>query len=546
MIELRTMHISLLAWGSIFSLVATVFMFLSRNFNKERKIWLTSLLVACALLLASDSLAYAYRGGADAVAYWIVRISNFAVFFVSDIIMFLFHGYVCNHLFANRVKKQNTLAKVRIYAVYALAVTGMVLVILSLLTGLYYTIDADNLYHRSSFFFISLIPPALGLLIDLSLIIQYRKNLTKDIFASLMIYITLPFAAEVIQAFHYGASYINISICISVIILFAVAVLNQNREIAIWEREASELKDSLKLAIEERESCYSAVAQIYLSMYLVDIRTGTYKAIKSTKSTESGNDTGPDNLFPAQAQYITEKFVTEQYKSAVGEFTDLSTLGDRLEGKNVIEHIFWSHTFGWCRGSFIRVDSDEEGNLRRALFCIEVIDEEKRRENYLQYLAETDIMTGLTNRGTGEKRVKELLGRAVGGAFCLIDCDNFKAVNDMYGHTAGDKVIVCIARCIKKTCSDKDIVFRLGGDEFAVYSMGLRSEAQVGDFTQKLFENMGKIRIPELGNEKISVSVGAAFSVGKRMSFDELYRQADIAMYESKKATGCKATVYRR
>lgn len=505
------------------------------------------MLITCTLLLAADALAYAFKGNESTLGYYVVRISNCAVFMLSDIILFFFNGYVACYLFGKADLKgnKNKLLKARLIAVYAIAAIGVILVIVSQFTGLYYTIDANNLYHRSDLFFISLIIPALGMLIDLSLIIQYRKNISTEVLISLLLYLILPLIAECIQVFWYGPSLINLSICIAVIIMFTFAIVDQNKVLNVKEREALELKNSLKSAIDEKERCYSAVAQIYLSMHLIDVKTGSFKTIKSAESIEKNKDEKQVDYFPVQIKHVMEKLATERFKKAVLYFTDISTLNKRLAEKNVVEHVFLGNTSGWCRESFIRVDSDEEGNLWHVLYCVEVIDEAKRKENYLQHLAETDIMTGLINRGTGEKRVKDLLNKNVYGLFCLIDCDNFKSINDEFGHNVGDKVIVDLAKCLKKSCKDKDVVFRLGGDEFAVYMPGILSETAAENFFVRFFDNLAKIKIPQLGDKKISVSMGADFFKGKKVSFDRLYKNADMAMYDSKKVTGCKATVYK-
>ena len=71
--------------------------------------------------------------------------------------------------------------------------------------------------------------------------------------------------------------------------------------------------------------------------------------------------------------------------------------------------IFIDKKTGWCRSRFIPVDYDENGRLLHVLFCIECIEEEKKRENRLIYLAQTDLMTGLYNRGSGERQISHLL-----------------------------------------------------------------------------------------------------------------------------------------
>ncbi|MGN1040443.1 MAG: hypothetical protein ACI4QL_03340, partial [Candidatus Fimimonas sp.] len=217
MMDLRTIHVALLAWGSIFSLISAVCLCLNRSFSGKKRLWMIGMLLACTFLLASDSFAYAFKGNVGTEAAWIVRLSNFLVFLLSDVILYLFHGYICSCLF-NNTKPTDAFTQFCIKTVYAIAVLGMSLVVVSQFTGLYYTIDANNVYQRTNLFFISLIPPAVGMIIDFVLIVKYHKNVSKDIFVSLLLYIVLPLTAEIVQAFVYGISLINISICISVII----------------------------------------------------------------------------------------------------------------------------------------------------------------------------------------------------------------------------------------------------------------------------------------------------------------------------------------
>ena len=84
------------------------------------------------------------------------------------------------------------------------------------------------------------------------------------------------------------------------------------------------------------------------------------------------------------------------------------------------------------------------------------------------------FMTGLYNRGSGERQISHLLQEKTGGLLCLIDCDKFKTINDTYGHSTGDKVIIAVAETMQKSCRDKDVVLRLGGDEFAVFMPEMR------------------------------------------------------------------------
>ena len=227
------------------------------------------------------------------------------------------------------------------------------------------------------------------------------------------------------------------------------------------------------------------------------------------------------------------------------EFVDITTVEDRLRGKNTIVHEFTGKVSGWCRERFIPVDYDADGRLWHVLYCVENIDEEKRRENRLMYLAQTDLMTGIRNRGSGENKITEYLVRKQCGLLCLLDCDKFKSINDTYGHVVGDKVIIAIADTLRKSCRDDDVVLRLGGDEFAVFIPGMLDKERAEAFFDRLFSNIEHIDIAEMNGKHILLSLGACFYDGMDcITFDQLYRRADTAMYDSKKKQGYSATIF--
>lgn len=296
-----------------------------------------------------------------------------------------------------------------------------------------------------------------------------------------------------------------------------------------------------------RMSSYSALAEIYLSMHLIDLKTGTYQQIKSADYIEKEcSDIDPED-FLKRIQSVMQHFCTDMYKASVFEFTDISTLGERLRLTNTIVHEFIAIVSGWCRERFIKVDSDEKGRPWHVLYCVEVIDEQKRREKRLLYLSETDSMTGINNRGSGERKITEFLDKKMGGLLCLLDCDKFKKINDTYGHAVGDSVLIHLAEALQRACRENDIVMRLGGDEFAMYLPGIADEKQASLFFERLFNQVDQISIPEMKNQKINISLGASLCSGSEtVTFDQLYHEADMAMYKSKKVEGHHATIYRK
>lgn len=290
---------------------------------------------------------------------------------------------------------------------------------------------------------------------------------------------------------------------------------------------------------------YQAIAQIYLSMHRVNIQTNAFEIIK-THSIIEGNRTSSTNTdFQQQAWAIAAATVTEDYVEEVKAFTNLATLEKRLENSIFIEHEFVGKTAGWCRHQFIVADRDAKGHILHVIYTIEIINEAKKRENHLRYLAQTDMLTGLNNRGSGEQKVKELLQQGQPGALTLIDCDRFKSINDTYGHMVGDQVLIALAEAIAKGIHKGDIALRLGGDEFAIYMLNIVDKEKAKVHIQHVFDEVNKIHIPQIYGHPIHISMGVTFFQPETpMKFDHLYQQADKAMYESKRTVGTIATFY--
>ena len=174
-----------------------------------------------------------------------------------------------------------------------------------------------------------------------------------------------------------------------------------------------------------------------------------------------------------------------------------------------------------------------------------ILNDEKRQQEKLLYLSETDRMTGINNRGSGEKKIRELIAEGQGGMFVLMDVDKFKSINDNYGHNVGDKVLIEFAGCLKKAFRANDIIMRLGGDEFAVYVPDVHNEAAGERIINRLFNVLDNTDIPELNGNKFYISAGAAFyQTDDKYSFEELYKRADSCTYISKKHKGNYASYY--
>ena len=302
-----------------------------------------------------------------------------------------------------------------------------------------------------------------------------------------------------------------------------------------------------------RFSGYSALAKIYISMHYINVQTHSFHIIKASDSVQQmvGKIASLDSRYTAEEDFcahadaVLHTFCREDHLEDQLKFVDLRTLEQRLQGQDSIVNVFYSKLSGWCRDRFIAVDYDAHGHLHHVLYCVECIEQQKEREDRLLNMARKDQMTGLYNRGSGEKLIETALQNKVSGLLCLIDCDKFKSINDTFGHAVGDAVIVAIAATLQNSCRSDDIVMRLGGDEFAIFVPTVTEKASAESFFARLFDNIKSIQIPELGPRPIIVSLGACLYDGKETAnFDMLYRRADHAMYQSKKQPGFTATIY--
>jgi len=300
-------------------------------------------------------------------------------------------------------------------------------------------------------------------------------------------------------------------------------------------------KDFTRMEINEEEYLHvlSALSDVYISIHLFDLKANEVKRCKSNHYIEgwSAECEGAQN----KVTHVMEMITTEAHIRSMLDFVDLSTLNTRMKGKSDISTVFQGKVNGWCRARFVAVDYGENGDLYHVIYTVENINEEKLRENHLLYLAQTDLMTGLKNRGTGEKQIIDLLEQKRPGAFCLFDIDRFKNINDTYGHKIGDLVIQAVAKCMLDYLREGDIIFRLGGDEFAAYILDLTDTTRIQKAIEKFLDMIDQIQIDGF-SQKIVLSFGVSINYGES-DFDTLYRKADKGVYTSKRNKDSSITV---
>lgn len=197
------------------------------------------------------------------------------------------------------------------------------------------------------------------------------------------------------------------------------------------------------------------------------------------------------------------------------------------------------------RAHYMVVDG-EYGSMYAIIGQAEDINKTRERLDAKEQMLRMSRIDGLTqiyNRSSGESEMEKLIESGQAGLFGILDCDRFKSVNDSFGHAVGDALLVAIAQTLKKY-NPKGINMRLGGDEFAFFVSGQESVHVFKEDVARFFNEISALQIPGIKDFLISVSVGAVYYNGvDEVSFDSLYRQADMLLYKSKEYLGNKLTM---
>ena len=167
----------------------------------------------------------------------------------------------------------------------------------------------------------------------------------------------------------------------------------------------------------------------------------------------------------------------------------------------------------------------------------------------LARLNEIDSFTGLLNKAFFEKKVQERLQKKEHkedmDVLFLIDIDNFKQINDTYGHAVGDQVIKEIASRLQNKTRQTDYVGRIGGDEFCALLLNVPNMEVVKMWLENFIKSVQTISFDKVNAGAITVSIGAAGSKGESTNL-ELFEKADQAMYEAKRKGKNRYGIYRQ
>jgi diguanylate cyclase (GGDEF)-like protein/PAS domain S-box-containing protein len=179
-----------------------------------------------------------------------------------------------------------------------------------------------------------------------------------------------------------------------------------------------------------------------------------------------------------------------------------------------------------------------DGTLQGISCMARDISELKEQRDNLEFLANFDKLTGLPNRNLFLDRLAVTVNEArrYGHLFALfyLDLDNFKFLNDTYGHGAGDLALQEVAIRLQETVRDSDTVSRIGGDEFAILLNRVQDTGEATIVAAKILDIMGKPFLIQGNQSILGISIGICLFSPEITSVDDLIKNADMAMYAAK------------
>lgn len=259
MFTVQSLHVSLEIWGSIFELILSLCLLMGRKSGGNQWKIMVTMQLANVILLVMDAMAWGFRGTPGQVGYWMVRISNCSVFLLQEVMVVLYHTWICRLVFGT---SHTAKRPVSYYLTYGIAAVGIALVMISQFTNLYYYFDANNVYHRNTMLPMAVLIGFDGGVIDFYLILRYRKRMSKMSFASALSYIILPLVAAVIQFLFYGVSWINLAFTISLIFMFLLYNMEQSQLLAAKEKELYDMRVAMMLSQIGPHFIYNTLATI--------------------------------------------------------------------------------------------------------------------------------------------------------------------------------------------------------------------------------------------------------------------------------------------
>ena len=191
---------------------------------------------------------------------------------------------------------------------------------------------------------------------------------------------------------------------------------------------------------------------------------------------------------------------------------------------------------------FIRKPLSEDTHIQRIRNIINT----HKKFLKVEEAASMDLLTGTMNKISINRELEHVCKESA-GSLLMIDIDSFKPVNDLYGHDAGDRLLIRFAEILKRSAADNALCGRVGGDEFVLFWPDSKREGDIKKFTETINRSLMDAAFDVLGRDMhipLGVSVGVALVPEMGTDYKELFRLADKALYNVKQSGKHNYSIY--
>lgn len=299
------------------------------------------------------------------------------------------------------------------------------------------------------------------------------------------------------------------------------------------------------------EARQDAAKQIYENIYELDI-THNCEVGENTERYFRSLGVPPNTPYDDALKIIAKKQIKEEYQQGyIDTFSTKHVMEVYNNGIKSLSYDFMitndGHNYYWMRIMACIYFWNEDNSVRMTTYR-QNIDQEKKQQKRLFEQMQSDPLTGIYNKAAVQELISEMILSAENGreyAFFIVDIDNFKRVNDTYGHASGDFVIAEFARNLKDHFREDDIVGRIGGDEFAVF-LKIPNREWLEKKAQQMAAGLRQNIMTDSGVCSVSASIGIAVYPEMGTDFVTLYKNADLALYYTKKNGKNGYTIFKK
>lgn len=184
--------------------------------------------------------------------------------------------------------------------------------------------------------------------------------------------------------------------------------------------------------------------------------------------------------------------------------------------------------------TILRLIVDFTTNEKKGFLYVTDIDEQKQSALTLTFKSERDPLTNLYNKSVIETHINEKLNTSDGwltGVFMMLDVDYFKSINDTYGHPFGDHILTSVAGVLTHCFRESDLLGHIEGDEFCVFFCGVATREHIEEVANQICDLIRNILV---ANDDKQCSICVAMCNGQISCFNQLYDEADRALYDAK------------